>query len=500
MALTVKEKRRQERERRSKHAAKVRAQRRNSTTRIAPATPEADPDELLEWLYEYLPEHFYGDAAEFHREIAELLKTTDRAALAAPRGHNKSTLLSLGYALFRAAKGHSRYVVIISDSSAQAADHVGNIFKELLENDKLLAAYPHLALPDPEHYKQKKVKRVASDFITVGGVRFTGKGAGMGLRGMRYGNRRPDLILVDDLENDDNVRTPEQREKLKSWFLKSVSNLFGASGGQLVVVGTILHRKSLLAWLLSGEGPGRYVKRLYRAIKEDGTPLWPGAWDKEKLEQKRLEIGSRAFSSEFLNEPVDEGSTLWKEAWISANRRDVHPELKRLAVAVDPSASGNGDTCGIVAGGFGEDGHGYTLEDNTLRGSPATWARVAVDTYNRLEADFIVAEKNQGGEMIEQTIRSVLREGEAMPRVVLVHASRGKAVRADPIATLDEQGKLHIVGKLPELEEELVSWVPGLASPGRMDAYVWLWSQLMLEPSPEPYKSRKAASRRGGRR
>lgn len=434
---------------------------------------------LIPWALTYLPHHFSTDPAEFHEELSDLAEDHPRLAVAAPRGHAKSTLLSLAFPLYRAAVHKEPYTLIISDSAAQAEDHLGNIFQELLENDQLVEVYPHLALPEAEHYRKQRVKRRASDFITLGNIKFLGKGAGAGLRGARHGKQRPSLIIVDDLENDENVETEKQREKLLNWFRKSLSNLPGSDGGQIIVIGTILHKESLLAHLLSDEGPSVYVKRTYRAV-EDGKLLWPASWSAEALKAKREEIGSRAYASEYLNEPVDSDSTLWKEPWLNANRVKNHPELVRLAVAVDPSASGTGDACGIVAGGRCAKGHGYTLEDNTIQGSPATWARIAVDTYQRLGADYIIAEKNNGGEMIKQTIRSILKPGEAMPPVKLVWASRGKTVRADPVAALDENGKLHIVGSLPRLEDELTSWIPGMTSPNRLDAYVWLWSELLL--------------------
>ena len=480
-----KEQRRKAREAKAAHAAQVRAQRLSAQ---AEQTDARTDWRILEWCYEYLPHHFYGDPAEFHQEIERDLEAAfeqdnGRNAYAAPRGHNKSTFMTLGVPLYRAAVHREPYILIISDTTDQAKDHLGNIIKELTENEQLLADYPHLRLPEMGDYKKKSVKRKASDIVTLGGVKLTAKGAGQSLRGARHGNQRPSLIIVDDLENDKLVETEVQRAKLKNWFLKSLSNLPGASGAQIIVVGTILHKKSLLNWLLSPEGPKTYVKRLYRAIKEDGAALWPAAWTLEKLNEKRLEIGSKAFASEYLNEPVDEGSTLWKEAWLNANRRSSAPELRRVAVALDPSASGKGDLCGIVAGGVdvvGEDAHGYVLEDNSVQGSPGTWARIALETYWRLEADYIVAEANQGGEMIVATLRSELRAGEALPPIKLVHASRGKTVRADPIATLDERGKVSIVGKLPLLEDELVSWTPGQDSPNRLDAYVWLLTDLML--------------------
>lgn len=433
---------------------------------------------LIPWALTYLSDHFSSDPAEFHWELAELAAEHDFLAVAAPRGHAKTTVLALAEPLFSAATRREPFTLIVSDTATQAEQRTSDLYAELLENDQLVRAYPHLALPERKDYESKRVKRSTRDFITLGGIRFTSAGAGQSLRGIKDRHQRPSRIIVDDLENDENVRTPEQREKLWDWFTKSLLNLPGAEGARITIIGTILHERSLLARLLSPEQASVWTQRRYRALS-DGRPLWPGHWTLEKLEAARTRIGSRAFSTEFLNDPVDDSVTLWKEAWLDRNRVTTAPPLKRIAVAIDPSATSGGDEAGIIAGGIDANGHGYTLEDNTIKGSPATWARVALDAYHRLQADYIIAEKNNGGEMIEQTIRSVLRPGETMPRVELVWASRGKATRADPIAALDESGKLHLVGRLPKLEDELTSWVPGMASPNRLDAYVWLWSQLV---------------------
>jgi len=410
--------------------------------------------------------------------LADLADEHERLAVAAPRGHAKTTVLALARPLFLAATRREPFTLIVSDTATQAEQRTSDIYAELLENEELAATYPHLALPERKDYAQKRVKRSTRDFITLGGIRFTSAGAEQSLRGIKDRHQRPTTIIIDDLENDENVKTPEQREKLWNWFTKSLLNLPGPGGASVHVIGTILHRESLLSRLLSEAQSGVWAQRKYRAI-EDGVALWPAAWPLEKLEAKRIEIGSKAFSSEYLNEAIDDSSTLWKEAWLDANRVTHSPPLVRVAVAIDPSASTGGDEAGIIAGGIDANGHGYTLEDNTTRGSPATWARVALDTYARLEADFIIAEKNNGGEMIEATLRSVLKPGEAMPPVKLVWASRGKQTRADPIAALDESGKLHMVGTHTALEDELTTWVPGMTSPNRMDAYVWLWSELI---------------------
>jgi len=456
-----------------------------SSTDLTPVRDAIDAGYLglIPWALTYLPNHFNRDPADFHWDLSDLATTENRLAVAAPRAHAKSTLLALADPLFQAAVNHEPFTLLVSDTATQAEQRTSDLHAELLDNDTLTSTYPHLALPERKDYADKRVKRTTKEFITLGGLRFTSAGAGQSLRGIKERHQRPTRIIVDDLENDENVNTPEQREKLWNWFTKSLLSLPGPDGATIIVIGTILHDRGLLARLLSHEQGGVWTQRKYRAITNNQA-LWPDAWPLPALEAKRIEIGSRAFSSEYLNDPIDDSVTLWKEAWLNANRVTEAPPLTRVAVAIDPSASTGGDEAGIIAGGIDANGHGYTLEDNTVQGSPATWARIAIDTYHRLGADFIVAEKNQGGEMIAQTLRSVLKPGENPPPVKLVWASRGKATRADPIAALDESGKLHLVGDHPKLEDELTSWVPGMASPNRLDAYVWLWSELALNAGP----------------
>ena len=392
-------------------------------------------------------------------------------AIAAPRGHAKTTNLALAFVLYRMAVHREPYTLIVSDTATQAEQRTSDIHAECLENQALVRDYPHLALPDAEHYRKQKAKRTTGDFITVGGLRVMGAGAGQSLRGVKNGANRPTLIVGDDLENDLAVATPAQREKLWNWFTKSLLNLPGAVGARFVIIGTILHGSSLLSRLVSGSDGEAWARRLYRAIDpQTGAVLWPELWSLEKLEAKRALIGSRAFASEYLNDPVDDSLTLFKQAWIDAHRVSAAPALARVAVGVDPSITATGDACGIVAAALGQDRRGYVLEDATVKGTPATWARAALDCAARVGASVIVAEGNQGGEMVEQTLRSVLRPGERLPRVVTVHASRSKQARAEPVAAMYERGEVSHVGTLPLLEGELVTWVPGLPSPNRLDA------------------------------
>lgn len=203
---------------------------------------------------------------------------------------------------------------------------------------------------------------------------------------------------------------------------------------------------------------------------------------------------------------VDEiDGALWSLDVLERTRVDPSeiPEEKRasVVVAVDPSgASGKAeekaDEIGIVAAAKGLDGHGYVLEDLSLLAAPAVWARRAVEAYHRYRADCIVAERNFGGEMV----RAVIHGADPTVPVRLVTASRGKAVRAEPVAALYEEGKIHHAGRFPKLEEQLCAFstagYTAADSPDHADAGIWALSKLMIERQSTPAGSAPYSVRR----
>jgi phage terminase large subunit-like protein len=188
-------------------------------------------------------------------------------------------------------------------------------------------------------------------------------------------------------------------------------------------------------------------------------------------------LGQQELEGILLEEA--EGALWRRAAMIDAYRVTEAPEahlITRICVAVDPAASSGGAETGIVVAALARSGHSYVLADRTVRGSPDTWATAAVRAYTEYQADALVAEKNQGGDMVA----AVLGAAKGAPPVKLVHASRGKQTRAEPVARLYEQGRVHHVNGFPQLEAQMVSWVPGDDSPDRMDALVWCLTELML--------------------
>lgn len=163
------------------------------------------------------------------------------------------------------------------------------------------------------------------------------------------------------------------------------------------------------------------------------------------------------------------------------------PEMRRIVVAVDPSGTrgdGGGDDIGIIVAGLGVDGECYVLHDGSCNMSPEGWGRRAVDLYHRFTAHRIVAERNYGGDMVRFTVATADKNA-AFKEVV---ASKGKVVRAEPISALYEQGRVHHVGDLPDLEDQLCNFTAsgyiGDNSPDRADALVWALTELMLDAEP----------------
>lgn len=194
-------------------------------------------------------------------------------------------------------------------------------------------------------------------------------------------------------------------------------------------------------------------------------------------------LGRQELYAEFLS---DVEGALWTHAMIEQHRVEAMPcEAVRIVVAVDPSTTGNAGTsaeAGIVVAALGQDEQVYILKDCSLVATPLQWATVAVKAYDEFDADRLIAETNNGGDMVELTVRMV------NPKVSFkkVTATRGKATRAEPIAALYEQGRVHHVGCFPQLEDQMTTWTPGDTSPDRIDALVWAVTELAVQRDPTP--------------
>ena len=279
-----------------------------------------------------------------------------------------------------------------------------------------------------------------------------------------------DLLILDEwqLMNED------------AWQLVGAPMLLDNDGDAVFIyTPPSLHSRSM-----SKANDPQHAAKLFKKAKADTSGRWATFHftsaenphiSKQALSDITGDMTDLAYRMEILAEDVDEApGALWTRATIENNRKDKAPDLERVVVGVDPSATSTGDEAGIVTAGIAG-GQIYTLADDSIQGSPKAWATRAVWAYHRWNADAIVAESNNGGEMVQDVILTV----DPKVNVRLVHASRGKATRAEPVAATYEHGRGHHVGSFPQLEDEMCLWIPGDASPNRMDALVWAYTDLL---------------------
>jgi phage terminase large subunit-like protein len=224
---------------------------------------------------------------------------------------------------------------------------------------------------------------------------------------------------------------------------------------------------------------------------DNASNLDPGFIARMREKYGNTRLGRQELEAHLLE---DVPGALWKSHWIDPYRLPPglpgNVQMVRAVVAIDPSAGSHDPDrqaeCGIAVCALGDDGHGYLLADYSMKGSPREWGKAALRAYQTWRSDRVIAEKNNGGDMVEHVIRTVESDypihpaGRDVP-FSLVHASRGKQTRAEPVANLYEQGRVHHCGRFDNLESQLCTWVPGVSkqSPDRLDALVWGFSEVM---------------------
>ena len=249
-----------------------------------------------------------------------------------------------------------------------------------------------------------------------------------------------------------------------------------------LLISTTPRPHRLIRSLLEREGKDVAVTRGKTA--DNAQNLAPSFLENVLARYSGTRLGRQELDGEIL---TDTPGALWNLASIDRDRVEEAPELRRVIVSIDPAVSTNenSDLTGIVVAGVDGRGHCYVLEDLSGKYSPSEWARKAIAAFDRHKADRIIAESNNGGQLVENTLRTVRRD---VP-FRAVHASRGKVTRAEPVSALYEQGKVHHVGAaMAELEDQMCSFTSDFDrsragySPDRVDALAWAVTELSIQP------------------
>lgn len=278
------------------------------------------------------------EVPEFHQEMYGFLPGIKRGLIAAPRGFAKSTITSVIYPLWMAISQTTyKNIMIISASESLATELLRKIKREFETNVEILKIFGDM----------RTDKWSETHIIVKGGVNIVARGAGAQIRGFR-----PDCLILDDIETDEGVESEEQRRKLKDWLFKSCLNTL-LPNGQFLIVGTILSPLSLLSDLLGNDNS--WFKKKYMAytdgVMEEGHELWKSLWPHSALKQRRSEIGSFAFSSEYMNSPLEDGATVIRDEQIKVY--DTLPDNLTYWIALDPAYTENESSdykCAVVVG------------------------------------------------------------------------------------------------------------------------------------------------------
>lgn len=474
------------------------------------------PDAWSAWTGQLFPE--FRDFAPHHVEFWEWLFAIEPGVCPRPfigiwpRGGGKSSSAELA-AVAVGARDRRKYCIYVRATQDQADKSVANI-AGLLESDALGRAYPRHAERAIGKYGASKGWR-RNRLRTEAGYTIDALGLDVATRGIKVDQQRPDLIVLDDLDNkhDSPLQTRKKLETITHSILPA-----GSSDAAVIGIQNLIIPDGIFSRLADGRadflqdrivsGPFPAVHDLQYEGQEDddgvkrwvitgGEPSWAGQ-DLGRCEDLMNRIGVRAFLEECQHQFQAREGALWQPEMIDQYRGARHdfgdeglrwaryiaskgiwvpvPKMLRIVVGVDPSVSDGETTAetGAIVAGLGADEHLYVFDDVSSPRGLHICAPDLVFQYERWYADAVVGEANNGGDLVESTIRT------HAPGIsyLSVRAARGKLTRAEPIASLYRQGLVHHLGRFPDLEHQMTHWVPGEKSPDHLDALVWALTEL----------------------
>lgn len=399
----------------------------------------------------------------FHKEILDLIsdKNNRRIGAIAPRGHAKSTTVDMTYPMWAGCFEQEEFIVIISDTYTQAAEFINALKDEFENNPKIKWLFGNMKGDDWQD----------GEFVLSNGIKYAAKGSGMKIRGIRHRHTRPTLMIFDDIENDENIKSAEQRQKLYHWFTKAAIPAL-ARGGRAVVIGTILHFDSLVNKVMKQQDVFKsWQTRVFYAIttEEDGTEraLWPEHRSLEKLRAMRDDpgdqdfIGSITFAQEYQHKPFSEEDAIIQPDWIKecepSQVPDKHTRLARV-LTIDPAASERqtADFTAMIVADLYTDGNVYIRAIRNQRTSPSVTADTVRELDEIYKPQVIGIEKGALGLVFRDLL-------EGLP-VIGLEPDKDKVRRLLAVSRFFEAGRVYTVKNIQNgqaFREQLIEFPKG---------------------------------------
>lgn len=396
---------------------------------------------------------------EFHREIWELAcSEIPKVAIAAPRGHGKSSAVSFTFVLAAALFGFKKHILMVSETETQAIGFLNDLKVALRENEELINMFG---------IDQKFLKDTESDVVVKcsrGIFRIVVKGAEQKVRGLKWRNRRPDLIIVDDAEGDEQVMNRERRLKFKNWFYNALLPC-GSDNCVVRVVGTVMHMDSLLENLLNN--PNWKTVR-YSAHNNDYTQiLWRERFSRSRLMQIRADYqhnnNLEGYAQEYLNIAIDDSSAMFKKDYFLSMEMSDHQRKKIYYLSADLAVSTEkyADRSAMIVAGVDEDNKIYIVDMVVGRFDSLEICQHLLRLYALHDCSALFMEKGVIDRAIGPLLREQMFKSNVFMNVVTQPSNKNKTERAKSIHGRMKMGGVKFDKEsdwYPDLENEMTTF------------------------------------------
>lgn len=409
----------------------------------------------------FFKNHLRLATPKFHREIYNLYEDENikRIGIAAPRSHAKSTITDLVFLAWSIVHNKCHFALLVSDTYSQAALFLEGLKAEFESNELLRAFYGNMVSG-----------KWSEGEIICNGIMVKAVGAGMKVRGLKYKESRPDLIIVDDLENDEMVESLERRDKLERWFNGALVPSMD-KWGRLVMIGTILHYDSLLFKIISPDKYREFKKRLYRAINDDG-PLWPEHLNMVELEQIKQDYISKGqaylFYQEYQNDPVSDENRKFKlEKFKYDDEDDRELTARELVtyITIDRAYSldKTADSTGIIVNSVDRDNNWHIRMAERFKGTEKQLIDKIFGLYMYYNPIKFGIEQKAFDYTIKPALEDEMRKRNTFFLVEgLKDLGKSKIVRIEGLVPRFESGSVFLRRDQTDLIDELIKFPRGL--------------------------------------
>jgi len=423
---------------------------------------------------------------QFHRALWAALCTDDAyVAMAAPRGHAKSTAGTLAFTLASLLFGSDDFVLLVSATERLAAGHLANIARVLTTNEDLITEF------GCEVIKSNETELTAQ----IGQRQFhiVGKGGQQAVRGLLWNNKRPSLIIIDDLENDEAVMSKDQREKLRDWFDNALIPC-GSDNLRVRFLGTILHLDSLLERLVTDTEGGwkGYRFKAHRSFDDFSELLWPEKWPETRLRRERQRYiaagNASGYSQEYLSQPVAEADAYFKRPDFRAMTQSDHLQPKMMYAAIDFALGRDdkGDNTAIVICGMDAQGVLHVVDMYAERYDPLQAVEKMFEINDLYDITTWVVEDDNISKAIGPFLNAEMFKRNKFLSLERLRPHKDKQARATAIQARMRAGGVHFNVDAPwyfELYNEMINFPRGKTD-DRVDALSWIGLYLdKMSPS-----------------